>query len=219
MLFVFLPAFAQKVAPEATLKNDTKDLQLNATGNGVPILKQVSEKGIYRVLLKWPQVTLNPQGAIQTEIVFLNASAPEPTVNNIPQKETNLTGASTPEASGFNTPEILEATLPVDSYDMTIHTADGKELWKKVDQPGLGGRGTQDVQFAGNYTGPVTIEISNIKPGWDTSGTTTASDMTDSVKFTATVVPEFPFTLLLLASGIAATIAAVRLKQARLVRD
>jgi hypothetical protein len=29
--------------------------QLNATSTDVPVLQQVSEKGIYRVELKWPQ--------------------------------------------------------------------------------------------------------------------------------------------------------------------
>jgi hypothetical protein len=179
------------------------------------VLEQISEKGIYRVLFRWPQVTLNPQGAIQVEIVFLNASAPEPTPDSFPQTETNATGQSTPGASGFTDPGIIEPTLQIESYDIAIYAEDGRELWKKVDQPGLGGRGTQRIDFAGNYTGPVTINITDIRPGWDAGGTATAEDLTDSVTFTATVVPEFPVAAALLAAGVAATITAARLKRKR----
>jgi hypothetical protein len=218
MLVAFvLPASAQKLAPEATIKNDTKDLRLIPTGGGEPILTQLSEKGIYKVELRWPQITLNPQGGIQAEIVFLNASAPKPTSENIPTKETNLTGAGPISEPGLTVPGTLESPLPIDSYDMIIYSSDGKELWKKLNQPGLGGRGTQTIQLEGNYTGPVTIEINNIKPGWDTGGTTTANDMTDSVKFAATVVPEFPVAASLLAAGVATTIAVIRLRPARIM--
>jgi hypothetical protein len=217
LIVLLMPAFAQEVEPPATLKNATQDdLQLNATG-GEPVLEQMSDKGIYRVLFRWPQDTLNPQGAIQVEMVFLNASAPEPTPENFPQTETNATGASTPGASGFTDPGIVESTLPIESYDIAIYADDGRELWKKVDQPGLGGRGTQRIDFAGNYTGPVTINITDIRPGWDAGGTATAEDLTDSVTFTATVVPEFPVAAALLAAGVAATIAAARLKRTRFV--
>jgi len=218
LMVLFLPAFAQEeVEPSATLKNATQDdLQLNAPGDGEPMLEQVSEKGIYRVLFRWPQVTLNPQGAIQVEIVFLNASAPEPTPENFPQTEGNATGASTPGASGFTDPSIIESTLPVESYDIAIYADDGRELWKQVDQPGLGGRGTQRIEFASNYTGPVTINITDIRPDWDAGGTATAESLTDSVTFTATVVPEFPAAAVLMAAGVTAAIAAARLKRTRL---
>jgi hypothetical protein len=214
LIILFLPAFAQE---EPTITpNVTQQGQLNATGDGEPVLEQVSEKGIYRVLLRWPQ-PLNPQAGLQIELVFLNASAPEPTPENIPQKETNATGASTPGASGFTDPGIIEPTLPIESYDIAIYADDGRELWKKVDQPGLGGRGTQRIDFAGNYTGPVTINITDIRPGWDVGETTTAEDMTDSVTFAATVVPEFPVAAAFLAAGVAAAVAAARLKRTRLM--
>jgi hypothetical protein len=103
LIVLFLPAFAQEA------DNATQDgLQLNATGHEEPMLEKTSEKGIYRMLLRSPQDTLTPQGSIELEIVFLKAIAPEPTVENIPQRETNKTGASTPGASGFNDPSIIE---------------------------------------------------------------------------------------------------------------
>ncbi|HUG95994.1 MAG TPA: hypothetical protein VMJ94_00500 [Nitrososphaera sp.] len=105
----------------------------------------------------------------------------------------------------------------MESYDITIYAGDGRELWEKADQPGETGRGTQRIDFEGNYTGPITINITNIRPWWDAGGTVTAEDLTDSVSFTATVVPEFPVALALLAGGVAAAIAAARLRQARVM--
>jgi hypothetical protein len=214
LLLLFIPAFGQEeIEPRATLKNGTQDdPALNATGTEEPILEELSDKGIYRVQFRWPQVTLNEQGAWQVEIVFLNASAPEPTAQNIPQTETNTTGASTPNASGFNDPGIVENTLAVESYDIAIYDPAGSVLWEQADQPGLGGRGTQRVDI-GNYTGPVTVNITDIRPGWELGDTATAEDMTDSVSFSATVVPEFPVIAAVLAGGVAAGIGAARLRR------
>lgn len=201
ILLLFLPAFAQK-------ENMTQDsLQLQAPGDEEPVLEQMSDKATYLVQLRWPQDGPTSQVGLSIELVFLNASSPQPTEENFPQTETNETGAS-----GFTDPGIIETTLHVESYDITIYAGDGRELWEKADQPGEGGRGTQRIDFEGNYTGPITINITNIRPGWDAGGTVTAEDLTDSVSFTATVVPEFPVALALLAGGVAAAIAAARLR-------
>jgi hypothetical protein len=213
LLFLILPAFAQE--PD---NSSQSDIQLNTTASEEPILEQTSEKGIYRVLLKWPHDIQNPQSGIQIEMVFLNASAPAPTPENTPQMETNATGQGTPGASGFTDPSIIETTLPVESYDIAIYDKDGKELWKKTDQPGAGGRGTQRLDLSSNYTGPVTLNVTDIKPGWDAGETATAQDLTDSVTFTATMVPEFPVAAVLLVAGVAGGIAAARLLPARMMR-
>lgn len=207
-----IPAFAQNADNRTTY-----DLQVNST-SGEPVLEQLSEKGIYNVMLKWPVQVSNPVGGIEVEILFLNASAPAP------QQNATAAGTDTNETGGINSDTMdtgdaaLEPTLLVKSYDITIFGGDGTELYKKVEQPGLGGRGEQSLQFKDNYTGPITIEISNIKPGWDISSGTTESDMIDSVKFMATVVPEFPFYVLPLAAsiGVAAAIATMRLRSRRL---
>src|ERR687887_655219 len=90
LIVLIAPVFAQQV-------NDTgaRELQANATSHE-PILQQKSDKGIYNVLLKWPQAAINSQAGIQVEIVFLNASAPLPSAANIPQKETNSTALQDP---------------------------------------------------------------------------------------------------------------------------
>ena len=210
MILLFLPAFAQE-------ENMTQDsLRLQVPGEE-PVLEQMSDKGTYLVQLRWPQDGPTPQAGLSIELVFLNASAPPPTPENFPQTETNETGASTPGASGFTDPGIIESTLPVEGYDIAIHASDGRVLWEKMDQPGEGGRGSQSINLEGNYTGPVTINVTNIRPGWNAGGTVTAEDLTDSVSFAATVVPEFPIALALLAGGVAAVIAAARLKQTRVM--
>jgi len=64
-LFVlYIPTFAQEVEPPTTLTNTTRDdPQLNANDRQEPELERLSEKHIYRVLFRWPQTTLNEQGA------------------------------------------------------------------------------------------------------------------------------------------------------------
>ena len=66
--------------------------QLNTTSTDVPVLEQISEKGIYRVQLKWPQTVTDAENALQVEIVFNNASAPMPTNTTIPQRRVTQLG-------------------------------------------------------------------------------------------------------------------------------
>ena len=98
------------------------------------------------------------------------------------------------------------------SYDIAIYDNEGKEVWKKVDQPGLGGRGAQDIAFGGNVTGPITIKISDITPGWLPSGSSETNSLTDSVAFSTSVVPEFPVAALLFAAAIATIVGTLRFK-------
>lgn len=183
--------------------------QLNATGIEAPVLEKISDKGIYNVQLKWPETVDDAQNSLQVEIVFVNASAPLPTNNTIPETEGNASGSGGTEV-GLTVPESIGGEpLAVESYDMIIYDPDGNKLWEKLDQPGLGGRGTQRIVLESDYRGPVTVEVSDIRPGWDVGETTTAGNMTDSATFTATIVPEFPVATVLLAIGITATIAVM----------
>lgn len=104
--------------------------------------------------------------------------------------------------------------MPVESYDIAIYTSDGNDLFNALDQPGVGGGGTQNIKFEGNYTGPVTIEITDIRPGWD-PGKAAGEDLIDSVTLAAAVVPEFPVYLVgvMIASMIGASVAFTRFKR------
>jgi hypothetical protein len=152
-------------------------------GQGM-ILEKISDKGNYRVQIMWnalstqggsampsgnakPSPTIPKQG-FEMEIDFLNASAPLPTGKTVPQKESGIRSESTlgVGANQAPTPSIIQPTVPIDSYDITIYSDHGKELWKKLNQPVTGGRGVQRVIFTDtNYTGGITIQITNIKSG------------------------------------------------------
>jgi hypothetical protein len=194
---------------QSPIPTDDTSSQLNITSTDAPVLQQVSEKGIYLVELKWPLVGVDAEGSLQVELVFNNASAPPPTSDTIPQTEDNFTDSGIEDTG--TVPEILGGEpMHVESYDMAIFTPDGRKLWEQLDQPGQGGRGTQRIELDSNYTGPVTVHISDIRPGGGGNETATAADMADSVTFTVTIVPEFPLVTVLLAIGIIATIAVQR---------
>src|SRR5918911_771218 len=152
-------------------------------GQGM-ILEKVSDKGNYRVQIMWNQLGSQntsaipsanatsspaiPKQGFEMEIDFLNASAPLPSGKTVPQKESRIRSESPIGASAnqMPTPSIIQTTVPVDSYDITIYSDHGQELWKKLNQPVTGGRGVQRVVFAdSNYAGGITIQITNIKSG------------------------------------------------------
>ena len=152
-------------------------------GQGM-ILEKISDKGNYRVQIMWNQLgsqSVNavpsgnttssptiPKQGFEMEVDFLNASAPLPTGKTVPQRESGIKSES-PVGASVNqipTPSIIQTTVPVDSYDITIYSDHGQELWKKLNQPVTAGRGVQRVIFENsNYTGGITIQITNIKSG------------------------------------------------------
>jgi hypothetical protein len=152
--------------------------QGNATAGA--LLEKVSDKGNYRVQIMWNESSLFLSNkGFDMEIDFLNASAPLPTTNTVPQKESNLKGESSLGASRPSVPASIQPTVPVDSYDITIYSNQGKVLWKKLNQPVSGGRGLERIAFVNGYIGDITIQITNIKSG---------SIPPNSVTFTARVV-------------------------------
>lgn len=182
ILLYCIPALAQESLDEVE-----NSISLNST-SGMPLLEKISDKGIYLVQLRWPQLTLDPNNELVFQIFFLNASAPTGANGTIAPPGSNLTKSGT--ETGLYVPNATESLLPIASYDISIYSGDGRLLWQKTEQPGHGGMPGQRVRFEENYTGSVTIDISNIKPGWGADAAT--EDMKDSVKFAATVVPEFP---------------------------
>ena len=152
--------------------------QGNATAGA--LLEKVSDKGNYRVQVMWNESSLFlSKKGFDMEIDFLNASAPLPTTNTVPQKESNLKGESSLGASRPSVPASIQPTVPVDSYDITIYSNQGKVLWKKLNEPVTGGRGLERIAFVNGYIGDITIQITNIKSG---------SIPPNSVTFTARVV-------------------------------
>ena len=133
----------------STADNNTQQRIKSASASShPPITTKISEKGIYQVELTFISTlpiqspNLLPKSGFQMEIDFLNASAPAPTSSQ---------------------PSIIQRLVPVDSFDMAIYSNNDKVLWNKTNQAATAGRGTEMVSFNGNYTGPITILINNIK--------------------------------------------------------
>lgn len=206
--FAALVAYAVPVYAENLLNGTGQTgTSLNSTESDVPVLEKISEKGTYLVQLRWAQLTLNPEDEFDFQIFFLNATAEAAanTTTDWPDANTTRAGSNT----DLFVTNATESLLPVASYDISIYSSDGRLLWEKKEQPGEGGMPGQIAKLESNYTGPITINISNIRPGWNYTGT---QDPTDSVVFSATVVPEFQvFGVLMLAAGVA-TITVVKLK-------
>jgi hypothetical protein len=210
-LSLLIPAFAsEEFQPEAVIEEDTNNPTLNSTGD-YPLLERVSDNGNYLVQLAWPQFPLNPDNAFDLQVFFLDPNNPSGTNGTAAQPESNATGSGI-EAGSITVPDTLDRFINIESYDITIYTNDGSVLWQKMDQPGRAAAPGERVTV-GNYTGPVTIEITDIRPAGETA--TAGQGGTDSVKFSATIVPEFPLALIPLIAAVASIVAATRLRTFR----
>ena len=165
----------------SSANNNTQQQTKTAiTSSQPPITTKISEKGIYQVQLTFISTlpiqspNLLPKSGFQMEIDFLNASAPAPTNKTIPQKESAIRGESS-LGMPASQPNIIERLVPVDSFDMTIYSNSGKVLWNKTNQAVTAGRATETISFNGNYTGPITIFIDNIKSSNVMTGSVTTS--------------------------------------------
>jgi len=207
-LFSFLnyARAVEQVGNETALLNGTGSVELNSTGNSeIPVLEQLSDKGIYLVQLRWAQLQLSADQSISMELVFQNASIPRN--ETIPLTDQQSTGHENEVGSGaIEVPN----SVPVKSYDIAIYADDGRQLWNMTEQPAQGGRGGQVIPFA-NYTGPINVEVTNIIPGWDT-GDVNPEEMKDSVTFSAVVVPEFPLTAAMIATAVITSILVFEIR-------
>jgi hypothetical protein len=124
-----------------------------------PILQKISDKGTYLIAIKSGQSPIST--GLNIEIVFLNKTSPYLNAPP-PNAESNLSSTEYNKSSGMVVPSVIERTLPVKSYDITINSSDGKEIWKKANQTPQGGRGPQAIVLDNYGVGNVTITIDNI---------------------------------------------------------
>lgn len=160
----------------------------------LPILTQVSDKGTYKVELRWssPVDIQSPailsRDGFDIELLFLNASSPEPAPQTMQGNISNLTmdfeRSITSEVSNLST---LQPIVPVDNFDIAVYDDKGNELWSKTDQTLSAGRAPMRVMLDPNYSGGISIIVSDIKSPL-TSGSNEKAD--ESVRFTATVQGE-----------------------------
>lgn len=176
--------------------------------NDYPLLEKLSDNGNYLVRLSWAQLPVNPDNAFDLQVIFLDPETPTGPNGTVAQPESNQTGSGQ-EGGSITVPDTQQNFVDVESYDITIYTNDGSILWQKMDQPGMGGAPGERI-LPGNYTGPVTIEITDIRPGGETQVAGT-----DSVEFSASIVPEFPLALVPLVAAAAGVVAILRIKPFR----
>ena len=124
-----------------------------------PILQKISDKGTYLIAIKSGQSPIST--GLNIEVVFLNKTSPY--LNAPPANaESNLSSTEYNKSSGMVVPSVIERTLPVKSYDITINSSDGKEIWKKANQIPQGGRRPQAIVLDNYDIGNITIAINNI---------------------------------------------------------
>jgi len=203
-----LPATASEVSEPNPEFQDENNPSLNSTGD-YPLLEKLSEKGNYLVRLAWPQLPLNPDNAFDLQIYFLDPDDSSGTNVTVTQPDYSNTTGSGQRGGNITVPVTVDHYLDVESYDITIYTGDGSVLWQRLDRPGMAGSPGERV-LVGNYTRPVTIEIADIRPAGETA--TTGESDTDSVSFSASIVPEFPLVSIPLIAAAPGFVALSRFK-------
>jgi hypothetical protein len=153
------------------------------------IIERLSDKGKYKIQLRSNESFSSlPKKGFDIQILFLNASKGSAQSNN-------------------NTvSQMKHILLPVNGFDITIYSNNGKVLWQKTNQVVNAATAFEYVTFAnGGYTGGITIQLTNIKPSPVPIGTAiplgsnknisaitgpSANNkmQTDSVTFTASIV-------------------------------
>lgn len=173
--------------PEANITDfvpATNVTKVDVKGTQIPIVEKISDKGIYNVQLRWnpnPAVLL-PKEGFDLTIYFKDPNVAQGVIE---EEGTEPEGQEVEREGDIEQEEIEEPgssmilpLMPVESYDITVHSENGNLLWQKTNQAVHGGRAFERVVFTNEYIGPITIEISNITGGQ--SGT-------DSVSFNARV--------------------------------
>jgi hypothetical protein len=185
-------SMAQTNEPGDVGQGNTSSSTENQTSSPrLPILTEMSDKGTYKVELRWssPVDIQSPailsKDGFDIELLFLNASSPEVTPQIMQGNYSNLTmDFERSITSGVSNLSTVEPIVPVDSFDITIYDDQGKELWSKVDQTLTAGRSPLRVMLDPNYSGGITITVDDIKSPL-TSGSSEKAG--ESVRFTANV--------------------------------
>jgi hypothetical protein len=157
---ILLTAFTANLCfAQLSVDNPSDKKNLSEVGLSKPIIQKISDKGIYNITLKSGQSS--PASGLNFEIVFLNASFKN-TNAPLPGAESNIT-LDNPAAVGLTVPSAVEHVIPVKSFDISIASTDGKEIFKKINEIPKGGRILENVNLNG-YTGNLTVSLNNIVP-------------------------------------------------------
>jgi hypothetical protein len=149
-------AVTTPISTYTTAVNNTnsKTATANIT-DGVNVIERLSDKGKYKVQLRSnDSFSFLPKKGFDMQILFLNASSASAQSNN-------------------NNTSQMNQLLPVNGFDITIYSNNGKVLWQKTNQTINAATAFENVNFAnGGYSGGITIQVTNIKPSPVPIGTT-----------------------------------------------
>jgi hypothetical protein len=173
--------------------NNTSDQKAWETIHlGTPVLQKLSDNKVYMVTLKSGQASA--AYGLNFEIVFLNATSTN--LNTPPANAESNVSTDKNASVGMTVPSVVEHVIPVKSFDIRIFGSNGNELFNKIKEEPHGGRILEKVDIT-NYTGHITIDISNIilDPSWNdivkkqlNQTSDTSKTISDSVKFESEVI-------------------------------
>jgi hypothetical protein len=191
VIAIYVASTTSLTFAQLSVDNPSDEKALSNIGFSSPLIAKISDKGIYNITIK-SGVSSIPSG-LNFEIVFLNASS---SVLSAPPAgaETNIS-LDKQQSVGLTVPSVVEHVIPVKSFDITITSPDGKELFNSTNEIPRGGRILENVNL-NNYTGNVSINLHNIVPDsnvidWvkkQIQSTSNQTDVQDSVKIEAQVV-------------------------------
>ena len=174
------------------VNNSSDEKALETIQLGTPILQKLSDNKIYMVTLKSGQASA--AYGLNFEIVFLNATSTN--LNTPPANAESNVSTDTNASVGMTVPSVVEQVIPVKSFDIRILGNNGNELFNKTNEEPHGGRILEKIDIK-NYTGHITIDISNIilDPSWNdivkkqlNQTSETSKTISDSVKFESEVI-------------------------------
>lgn len=133
---------------------------LDALNKTIPVLSRISHNDTYEVQVLWsiPQSLQSPNilpvKGFNMQILFLDASAPEPENRTLPKF--NLL------SDELKSIPVIKPLIPVTNYDITIYSQEGEILWQENNNTPSGGRAVERVILDNPYEGIITISITDI---------------------------------------------------------
>jgi hypothetical protein len=183
----FAVTIAVSTDSSAVNNTNSKTATANIT-DGMNVIERLSDKGKYKIQLRSNEsFSFLPKEGFDMQIIFLNASSASAQSKN-------------------NTISQMKQLLPVNVFDITIYSNNGKLLWQKANHAINAATAFENITFANSgYSGGITIQLTNIKPSPVPIGTAiplgsnknidaitgpSANNKTviDSVTFTASIV-------------------------------
>jgi hypothetical protein len=182
-------AVTTAVSTDTSAVNNTnsKTATANIT-DGMNVIERLSDKGKYKIQLRSNEsFSFLPKEGFDIQIIFLNASSASAQSNN-------------------NTISQMKQLLPINVFDITIYSNNGKLLWQNTNHAINAATAFENITFANSgYSGGITIQLTNIKPSPVPIGTAIPlgsnknvdaitgpsannKTVTDSVTFTASIV-------------------------------